>query len=280
MCAGAIDGILIWIEKPTSDECEAAKCGPKKFFCGRKKKFGLNMQGTCDAHGRFLNLCIGHPGSTSDFLAFSTSVLCHKLEKRGFLAPGLCLFGDNAYVNTHYMATPFKGVKLGPKFDYNFFHSNLRIGIECCFGMLVRRWGILRQPISASIGLKKTTALVACLCRLHNYCLNCRIDEEGQDEGRNDLEVPVLGMPAPSLAIDEAEIASNGGIPLEQTEDNSFSPEQLLHGGEHFEDVPNYYRQQYARLQSDDILPRDLLYGMVMEQGLKRPTPVGWNAKK
>ena len=52
-CVGAIDGMLIWIEKPTIRECTVAKCGPKKFFCGRKSKFGLNLQGVCDADGNF-----------------------------------------------------------------------------------------------------------------------------------------------------------------------------------------------------------------------------------
>jgi hypothetical protein len=47
---GAIDGILIWIVKPNKTECEKAKCGSKSFFCGRKDKFGLNMQAICDNH--------------------------------------------------------------------------------------------------------------------------------------------------------------------------------------------------------------------------------------
>jgi hypothetical protein len=42
-CIGAIDGMLIWIEKPYETEAEATGCGVKKLFCGRKKKFGLNI---------------------------------------------------------------------------------------------------------------------------------------------------------------------------------------------------------------------------------------------
>jgi hypothetical protein len=55
-CVGAVDSLLIWIEKPSSRDCEFASCGAKKFFCGHKHKFGLNLQGTCDARGRFLDL--------------------------------------------------------------------------------------------------------------------------------------------------------------------------------------------------------------------------------
>jgi hypothetical protein len=125
MCVGAIDGIMIWIEQPTKRDCVEAGCGPKKFFCGRKKKFGMNMQATCDSDGKFLDVSIMHPGATSDFLAFSTSPLKHQLEIPGFLATGLCLFGDNAYVNTLYMATPFKAVSSGTKDDYNFYQSQV-----------------------------------------------------------------------------------------------------------------------------------------------------------
>ena len=125
-CVGAVDGILIWVDKPTDANCHDATCGAKKFFCGRKKRFGINMQATCDAHGWFLDIYLKHPGATSDYLAFMTSPLQHKLEQNGFLAPGLCLFGDNAYVNTPYMATPYRNISAGTKDDYNFYHSQVR----------------------------------------------------------------------------------------------------------------------------------------------------------
>ncbi len=41
-CAGAIDGILIWIHRPSQKDCDNAGCDAGKFYCGRKKKFGLN----------------------------------------------------------------------------------------------------------------------------------------------------------------------------------------------------------------------------------------------
>jgi hypothetical protein len=153
-CAGCIDGILIWINKPTKPELEKLGIGGKKFFCGRKKKFGLNMQATCNSQQRFLDVEIRHPGSTSDYLAFAVSSLHHKMEGNNphannlpFLKPGLALYGDNAYVNTPYMANPFKSASTPSKDAYNFFHSSLRINIECAFCMLVHRWGILRKAM-------------------------------------------------------------------------------------------------------------------------------------
>jgi DDE superfamily endonuclease len=126
VCAGCTDGMVLWTEKPSEYDCQQAGCGSKKFFCARKGKFGLNMQATCDVECRFLDVCLRHPASTSDFLAFTTSPLYHKLERPGFLADGLCIFGDAAYTNNRYFATPFKSVSSGPKDDYNFYHSQVR----------------------------------------------------------------------------------------------------------------------------------------------------------
>ena len=105
-CAGAIDGMLVWIHKPTRKCCVASSCADGKFLCGRKNKFGLNLQAVADVRGRFLDISIMYPGSTSDCLAFEGMELYNRLE-RGGLYDDLCLFGDNAYVNTSYMATPF-----------------------------------------------------------------------------------------------------------------------------------------------------------------------------
>jgi hypothetical protein len=69
-CVSAIDGILIRIHKPSDSDCNMLGFGQTKFFCGRKKKFGLNMQAVCDAQRRFLWVDIRYPGTTSDFFAF------------------------------------------------------------------------------------------------------------------------------------------------------------------------------------------------------------------
>jgi hypothetical protein len=106
--------------------------------------------------------------------------LYSKLEN-GVLAPGLCFFGDNAYINALFMATPFSGVSGGSKDAYNFYHSQVRIRIECAFGMLTHRWAILRSAIAMNITIKRSVALVIALAKLHNFC----IDE-------TDLEVPAV----------------------------------------------------------------------------------------
>jgi hypothetical protein len=146
-------------------------CDEGKFYCGRKKKFGLNCQAVCNVKGRILNISILYPGSTSDCVAFESMSLFQKLED-GLLAPGLCIFGDNAYLNTPYRATPYAAVSGGTKDSYNFYHLQLRIRIECAFGILTRRWAILRSAIPLGITVAKTVALVLALAKLHNYCID------------------------------------------------------------------------------------------------------------
>jgi hypothetical protein len=121
-CAGAIDGILIWIHKLSPKECDNSGFSAGKFLCGRKKNFGLNCQAVCDARGRILDISMIFPGSISDVLAFEGMSLFHRLEDR-ILAPGLCLFGDNTSSNTLYMATPYAAVNGRTQDLYNFYHG-------------------------------------------------------------------------------------------------------------------------------------------------------------
>ncbi len=83
------------------------------------------------------------------------------------------LFGDNAYINTPFMAAPFTNVSLGSMDDYNFYHPQLCIRVECTFGMFIKRWGILRAALPSGITIKKTVAMVNALAKLHNFCIDC-----------------------------------------------------------------------------------------------------------
>jgi hypothetical protein len=135
-CAGAIDGILIWMHKPSMKEAEAAGVGQKKFLCGRKNKFGLNCQAVCDVRGRILDMSMTYGGSSSNCLVFESSDLHRRLEE-GLLADGLCIFGDNAYLNTQYMATPYPNIagkdQDRSRDNYNFYHSQVSCKCYFCF---------------------------------------------------------------------------------------------------------------------------------------------------
>ena len=67
------------------------------------------------------------------------------------------------------LALPWPGRNLPPDKDvFNFYHSRLRTVIECAFGMMVARWGILWRPLRISL---RRVLLLKCCMKLHNYFL-------------------------------------------------------------------------------------------------------------
>ena len=137
---GAVDGILIWMQKPNVNEAKRVGVDQKKFLCGRKHKFGLNCQAVADVNGKILDISVVYGASAADCVAFEASDLHARLED-GLLKNGYILFGDNAYLNSFFMTTPYSNVSGNPnkksKDNYNLFHSQLHIRVECAFGMLV-----------------------------------------------------------------------------------------------------------------------------------------------
>jgi hypothetical protein len=117
------------MQKPSKEEAKRSGIGLKKLHCKRKNKFGLNCQGVADKRGRFLDLSINYGGASSDYLAFEASDLYRRLEI-GLLTRGFVLFGDNAYLNSTYLATPYPNVSGGSKDNYNFYHSQVSFGAE------------------------------------------------------------------------------------------------------------------------------------------------------
>lgn len=257
-CAGAVDGILIWTHRPYENDAKNADCDAGKFFCGRKHKYGLNCQAVSDVRGRIIDISICFPGSSSDLLAFEASELFQQLTAdENFLAEGLCIFGDNAYVNTRFMATPFPNVSSGVYDWYNYYHSQLRIRVECCFGILVQRWGILRSPIPRGVSLTKTVRMVLALAKLHNFC----IDEA--DDVRTPLdddELRIRMSEGGSVRLDQIQRDIDGAIVA--------VPRELLDAGRHFEEHPLSLRRR-----NTNTLPRDAMLQHVRESGFKRPVP-------
>ena len=81
---------------------------------------------------------------------------------------------------TQCMMTPFTGPNLTEEEDaFNFHQSQLRINIECAFGMLVRSWGILWRPMSHK--LSKVSRIVGACIRLHNFNIKHRMAKLGVD---------------------------------------------------------------------------------------------------
>ena len=266
-CVGAIDGILIWTNKPSTVDEEAIKFGPAKFFCGRKKKFGLNMQATCDADRKFLDVEIKFPGAASDYYAFDESALKQKLERPGFLRPGLCLFGDNAYVQTPYMCTPFRNVSAGDRDRdaYNFFQSQVRINVECAFGLLVHRWGILRKPIAVNISVQKTTSLVLALCKLHNFCIAQR---DIQIEQTHSSDIGTIVVINGGLYLPRVDACGDASWEYDVRNNSLDRLTALMDGGDHRDDHTQNARRKFRR---NTDLPCFTILQVVKNNNYQRP---------
>ena len=267
-CCGCIDGLLIWTHKPSAKDCEELGVGCNQFFCGRKHKYGLNLQAICDAHLRFRHISILFGACSSDTLAFELTDLKQNLDRQGFLAPGLCLFGDNAYINTSFLATPYPNVSASndnlTKDAYNYFHSNVRIKIECAFGLLVQRWGFLRRKAPKPYSTAKTVTVVSCLCRLHNFLIDRRLE---------DTNTPLL--PPDHTATDDFSMYLGGAAPMASIHGTEhLTAPQLTDAGNHCND---HDRRTMAReaaavtAASNCTLPREILHALVVEQHLSRP---------
>ena len=276
-CAGAIDGILIWMPKPSLKEARKAGVDQKKFLCGRKHKFGLNCQAVSDCRGRILDISIKYGGASSDCLAFEASELHARLENGLMCQDGdnerFVLFGDNAYLNTAYMATPFTNVAGDPnqvaEDSYNFYHSKLRIQVECAFGMLVQRWGILRMAMPRNVGVAKIVALVVALAKLHNFCIG---------ESNVPERVPqVLDRDRLHMMNDDSGYV---GLGNDDPQQNTAVPIDLIHLGEHFEDVPESLLRLHRRRNVGIDLPRARLFQMIVDGHWQRPTRQGSNRQR
>jgi hypothetical protein len=93
------------------------------------------------------------------------------------LPPWYFVAGDNAYVCTEHLLTPFMGCShLNPENDSsNFLLSQLRIRVEMAFGRLATKWRILCS--SLEVPLAKSGFVLQACCILYNYCIDEEISE-------------------------------------------------------------------------------------------------------
>ena len=161
------------------------------------------------------------------------------------------------------MATPYPNTSGGSKDNYNFYHSQLRIRIECAFGMLVMRWGVLRMAIPIGITIKKTIALVNCLAKLHNFCVD-EVDTSAEGLGEDVVYIQ-------SRESGYVPMVANNSI-REVLGAEVQTPDSLIGGGDHFDEVPRSMRPGgRASASAELILPRTKLCKHVEDMHAVRP---------
>ena len=169
---GALDGLAIRIKAPSLFEC----IDPGSYFC-RKQFYALNVQAIVDSYKRILWVSTGHPGCTHDSTAFSSTQLYKTLnELQDWLwERKLFLIGDSAYSLSSYMLTPYDNVSIvgESKDNFNYWHSNARIRVECAFGEIIMRWGIFWRTLKFDLDVNGPIINAAML--LHNFLIEERM---------------------------------------------------------------------------------------------------------
>jgi hypothetical protein len=164
-CVGCIDGVLIRIKTPSVKECGSVK----SFYSGHYAAMGLNVQASCDHLCRFNYISVAAPGGSHDLGAYSRIRLSQIVEN---LPTGYYVIGDNAYMATEHLITPFSGCQKNEPLNpvYNFYCAQVRIRIEMAFGLLTTKWRIFRSPLQMQ--LKNASKVVLTGAILHNYVIN------------------------------------------------------------------------------------------------------------
>eukprot|EP00951_Prasinocladus_malaysianus_P027384 scaffold245335_cov32-Prasinocladus_malaysianus.AAC.1 len=171
-CIGAVDGMAVRIGKPNIEDPVTEEERNVRHFMNRKGFYSINLQAVADANRKIIYHSLETQGSTHDSLAWKMSTLGKLLEEYP-LPEGYWIAGDEAYVCNEYLITPYSvGQTRADKYkdNFNFYLSRCRINVECAFGILVARFGVLRRQLTTS--LKHTSKVVHACILLHNVAID------------------------------------------------------------------------------------------------------------
>jgi len=142
-CFGAIDGCYIPISAPNLMHTD---------YYNRKGWYSMLIQGVVDANYRFLDVCVGWPGSVHDARVFAQSTLYDNIEHYHILLNNaitvsgvripLYLIGDSAYPLKLWLIKPFAHNTdvTSDQRNYNYRMCRVQITVEIAFGRLKGRW--------------------------------------------------------------------------------------------------------------------------------------------
>ena len=178
-CIGAIDGWIVKIIRPSKRD---NVIDPKSFY-SRKGFHGISVQAIVDKNKRVLFRSIESRGAEHDSSAFKRTNLYkwlidnwHTLRDKGYY-----FIGDSAYSLKTFLHTPYDNAVHGTAEDnYNYFHSSSRIVVECTFGEIDLRWGILWKPLHFS--LEHNCKVIDACIRLHNFIIDYRLSSSDTND--------------------------------------------------------------------------------------------------
>ncbi|XLR13943.1 uncharacterized protein [Arachis hypogaea] len=180
-CLGALDGTYIEVTVPESE---------KARYRTRKGKICTNVLGVCNREMGFVYVLSGWEGSASD-----SRVLRDAITRRNSLKipHGNYYLVDAGYTNGPEFLAPYRGTRYhvrewaqgarAPRNYQEYFnqvHSSARNIIERCFGLLKKRWSILRSP--SFYPLKTQFQIIIACCLLQNF-IRKSMEMDPEEEG-------------------------------------------------------------------------------------------------
>ena len=138
------------------------------------------IQGLVDANYRFLDMCVGWPGSVHDARVFVHSALYNEIENNRILPNQtitisgthipLYMIGDSAYPLKSWLMKPFPhNTELtAQRRNYNYRVCRARIVTEIAYGRLKARWRRLLKRNDMNID--NIPHVITAACVLHNMC--------------------------------------------------------------------------------------------------------------
>ncbi|XP_073034320.1 uncharacterized protein [Primulina eburnea] len=203
-CLGALDGTHIGVHVP---------CRDKARYRNRKGTIAVNVLGVCDRNMNFIYALTGWEGSAAD-----ARVLRDALNRDDSLRVprGSYYLCDNGYANVEGFLTPYRRVRYhrdawgnracGPQ-DYkelfNWRHSQARNVIERAFGLLKKRWAILRSP--SFYPLKVQNLIILACILLHNF-IRTQMDEDPMDNVEEYVRSPANDTQNDFITTEESSI--------------------------------------------------------------------------
>ncbi|XP_071937454.1 protein ALP1-like [Coffea arabica] len=162
-CVGALDGTHV------SAWCRAEV---RERFRNRHGDLSQNILAACDHDMRFVFVRVGWEGSAHDARILQETLLD---PGSGFPMPpqGKYYAVDAAYRNMPGFMAPFRGARGTPheraaKALFNRRHASVRNIIERTFGVLKKRFPILKGPMQNYLIATQNNIVLAC-CALHNF---------------------------------------------------------------------------------------------------------------
>jgi len=183
---GAIDGSHIPIKAP--------HLFPVDYF-NRKGFYSIVLQAVVDYKKKFLDICVGWPGSTHDSRILTNSSLYNEFtnSQNNLATNSKYILGDGGYPNLNWLIVPYKDIGRGLTHQQTYFnlkHSQTRIKVEQAFGLLKGRWRCLLHTLEVSCEI--VSHIITTCCILHNICEE-RCDFLPPEDQYNDTGADVNG---------------------------------------------------------------------------------------